>query len=120
MTEKIITCITCPVGCDITVKGEGDNITELKGNDCKRGETYARNEFISPVRILTSTVKVQGNKGPRLVAVRSSAPVPKSKLIDCMQVIRGVSAKAPVQFMDVVVPDILGTGVDIVATGEEL
>lgn len=117
MTEKTITCVTCPIGCSIVVRGEGDAITHIEGNQCKRGEAYARDEFVRPVRTLTTTVRVQGGAAP-LVAVRSSAPVPKALLLPCMEAIRKASIAAPVARHDVVIPDILGTGVDIIATGE--
>lgn len=116
--EKKITCITCPIGCDIVVRGEGDNITHMEGNQCKRGEEYAKNEFIHPVRILTTTVKVANAKADNpLIAVRSDKPVPKELLLACMEEIKAVSVQAPVSRYDVIIPNILGTGVNICATG---
>ena len=117
MIEKVITCITCPVGCDITVRGEGEKISGMEGYQCKRGEEYAHNEFIHPVRILTTIVKVDGGNAP-LVAVRSDKPVPKELLLDCMQKIKTVRVKSPVRRYDVIIPNILGTGANMVATGE--
>lgn len=116
MTEKNIICITCPVGCNIIVRGEGDNIAYLDGNQCKRGSEYARSEFIHPVRILTTTVKVEKSRNP-LIPVRSNKPVPKELLLQCMEVIKNITVNAPVSRYDVIIPDILGTGVDICATG---
>ncbi|MEM1483895.1 DUF1667 domain-containing protein [Oscillospiraceae bacterium PP1C4] len=116
MQEKKIICIVCPIGCNITVQGEGDQIELMEGFTCKRGEEYARNEFIHPVRILTSTAKVEGSCVP-LVPVRSNKPVPKELLFDCMNEIRKLNVKAPVYCQDVLIPNILGTGIDIVATG---
>lgn len=116
MQEKKITCIVCPIGCNITVCGEGDKIECIKGFTCKRGEEYARNEFINPVRILTSTVKVEGANIP-LVPVRSNKPIPKQLLFKCMEEIRKLNVKAPVHRYDIMISDILGTGADIVATG---
>jgi CxxC motif-containing protein len=120
MTEKIITCIVCPQGCAITVKGEGDpanTVLSMTGQGCKRGEEYARNEFIHPLRILTSTVKVSSSGVP-LVAVRTSKPIPKELLFKGMEEIRKVKAAVPVKRGDVIIPNILGTGADIIATGE--
>jgi len=116
MAEKIITCITCPVGCDILVRGEGETISHMEGCQCKRGEEYAQNEFIHPVRILTTTVKVEGADAP-LVSVRSDKPVPKELLFECMNEIKAVTVEAPVSRYDVIIPNILGTGVNICATG---
>jgi CxxC motif-containing protein len=82
---------------------------------CKRGVTYAEAEYSNPVRILTTTVKVEG-KANELLPVRSSVPVPQGKLFECMEIIKKTSAKLPVKRYDVIVKDICGTGVDIVAT----
>lgn len=115
MTKEII-CTVCPMGCHITVEGEGDQVTSISGFTCKRGETYGRQEFAHPVRILITTVKTD-QPGHELLAVRSSVPVPKERLFDCMEVIRQTTVQAPVKRYDVVIKDICGTGADIVATG---
>ena len=113
MVKEII-CTVCPRGCRINVEGEGETILKLEGNLCKRGESYASAEFAHPVRILTTIVKLEGQND--LLPVRSNAPVPKEKLFDCMDVIRATEVKLPVKRYDVIVPNICGTGVDIVAT----
>lgn len=118
--EKIITCTVCPMGCRITVKGEGERIDSVEGYTCPRGEQYARAEFVHPVRILTSTALVEGCAAGPLVAVRSSKPVPKELLAGCMEQIHALKLATPVHRYDVLIPNILGTGADIVATGEAL
>jgi CxxC motif-containing protein len=117
MAKKNITCIICPLGCAISVEGEGENIQSLTGQGCKRGEEYARNEFIHPLRILTSSVKVTGSKVP-LVAVRTNKPMAKELLFQAIAEIRKVEARIPVKRGDVIIANILGTGVDIIASGE--
>jgi len=117
MTEKIITCITCPIGCNIIVRGAGEEIFYMEGYQCKRGEEYARNEFVHPVRILTTTVKVEGADCP-LIPVRSDKPVPQELLMQCMEKIKDVVVESPVFRYDVIIPDILGTGANIMSTGE--
>jgi len=117
MTGKIITCITCPIGCAITVRGEGADIAHMEGSQCKRGEEYARNEFVHPVRILTTSVKVTGAGCP-LIPVRSDKPVPQELLMQCMDIIKTKAVRAPVGRYDVIIPNILGTGANIIATGE--
>ena len=116
MDERVITCITCPVGCDITVRGGDNRITAMEGNQCKRGEEYARAEFFHPARILTTSVKVEGASAP-LVPVRSDKPIPKKLLFACMEEIKAVTVTAPVSRYDVIIADILGTGANICATG---
>lgn len=112
--KKEIICTVCPRGCHIQVEGEGDKILSVEGQGCKRGLEYASAEFAHPVRILTTLVKLDGQND--LLPVRSNKPVPKEKLFDCMEVIRAATVKAPVNRYDVIVADICGTGVDIVAT----
>lgn len=113
--EKKITCTVCPMGCEITVTGEGENITSVDGFTCARGEKYARAEFVRPVRILTTTVKTTNKEIP-LLAVRSKEPVPKELVAKCVEVLKTVVVSAPVAVHDVICADICGTGIDIVAS----
>ena len=114
--QKNLICIACPRGCYVTVDlDDAGEIVAVSGHSCKRGETYARTEMTNPTRSLTTTVKVEGGVHP-VVPVKSAAPVPKGLLFDCMKEINKVTVKAPVQIGDVVIRNILGTGVDIVAT----
>ena len=115
MTKNII-CVACPMGCelhvDLNAAGEIENVT---GNTCKRGPGYAQAEITNPTRSFHSTVRVEGGRTP-LVSVKSAGPVPKRLLMDCARATRGVNINAPVAIGDVIVPDVCGTGVDLVAT----
>ena len=113
--KKEIICTVCPRGCHVMVEGEGEKILSVEGHSCKRGLEYASAEFAHPVRILTTTVKIAGVAGD-LLPVRSSQPVPKEKLFACMDEIRKAQVKLPVKRYDVIIPNICGTGADIVAT----
>ena len=113
--KKEIICTVCPRGCHVMVEGEGEQILNVEGYSCKRGLEYATAEFAHPVRILTTTVKMNGT-GNDLLPVRSNKPVPREKLMACMDVIRGIEVQLPVKRYDVIVADICGTGADIVAT----
>lgn len=112
---KIMNCITCPMGCELTVTLEDGAITSVKGNTCPRGEKYAREELTAPKRMLTSTVTIEGGLLPQLPVVSKSV-LPKGRILDCAMALRSVTVKAPIQAGDVVVKDILGLGVDIVAS----
>lgn len=112
--KKEIICTVCPRGCRITVEGEGQTVHQVEGYSCGRGRAYTEAEFAHPVRILTTTVRLHGGQ-EELLPVRSSAPLPKELLFDCMAVIRAAGAKPPVALHQVIVPDICGSGVDIVA-----
>lgn len=114
--EKEIICTVCPTGCIIHVTGDEKSVTDITGFSCPRGKTYGENEFLHPVRVLTSTVKVEGGDSV-LVACRSNQPVPKEKMMDCMKDIHALTVKAPVQTGDILIANIQDTGVDIVATG---
>lgn len=111
MTQII--CITCPKGCHLQVDEE--NGYQVTGNSCPRGEAYGKNELKNPVRTLTSTVRLSGARTPRL-PVKSSAPLPKGKIFDAMRLLDSVNVKAPVAVGQVLLADVFGTGVDIVAT----
>ena len=111
MTQII--CITCPKGCHLQVDEE--NGYQVTGNSCPRGEAYGKNELKNPVRTLTSTVRLSGARTPRL-PVKSSAPLPNGKICDAMRLLDSVTVKAPVAVGQVLLADVFGTGVDIVAT----
>lgn len=118
MQSKEIICTVCPVGCRITVVGDGDEIRSICGNTCQRGEVYAKNEFIRPVRLLTSVVKVLGHEDTPLLAVRSNRPVPKDKIFQCMDEIRAVCVNGPVKRGDIIIQNIAGTEADIISCSE--
>ena len=113
--KKEIICTVCPRGCRIMAEGDGKTVTAMEGFGCKRGREYAENEYANPVRILTTTVRMKG-VGNDLLPVRSSKPVPKEKLLQCMEAIRAAEVTLPVARYDVVIADICGTGADMVAT----
>lgn len=114
--QKNLICVSCPMGCGITVEiSDSGEILSVKGNTCKRGDAYARNECTHPVRSLATTVRVEGGIH-NVVPCKSSGPLPKDKIMDCMEEINAAQAKAPVKLGDVLVKDVCGTGVDIVAT----
>lgn len=113
--EKIIICTVCPRGCYMTVNGENGKVDKVEGNSCNRGLEYAKTEFVAPVRILTTLVKIDGEDN-QLLPVRSDKPILKDKIFECMQLIKNTSVTLPVKRYDVVIENILGTGVNIVAT----
>ena len=121
METKELTCIGCPMGCQITVTMENGAVASVSGNSCKIGDTYARKEVICPMRIVTSTVRVlddcnDSSKDPVKVPVKTSADIPKSAIFDVMDVIHKTCAKAPVKIGDVIVENVANTGVNIIAT----
>ena len=112
--EEII-CVGCPKGCRMKVEARGDKIENIEGFSCEEGISYAREEFKNPTRILPTTVRVAEGEFP-LVSVKTEKPILRDKLLPAMDVIAEVEVKAPVDIGDIVISDILGTGVDVVAT----
>lgn len=74
MEKRELTCISCPMGCQMTVLMDDESI-RVTGNACKRGEVYARKEVTNPRRVVTSTVKVNGGEFAR-VSVKTETDVP--------------------------------------------
>ena len=115
MEKRELTCIGCPMGCQITVELDGEEILSVKGNTCAIGDRYARNEVIHPERTVTSTVVVDNGSKPR-VSVKTAGNIPKDKIFACMKAIDAVRIQAPVRIGDVVIADVVGTGVNVIAT----
>lgn len=121
--EKIpLTCIICPMGCSMEVEVETDadghkKVLSVKDNGCKRGEQYAAKELQNPTRTLTSTIKVNDGILP-VVPVKTAGEVPKNMLLQCMEVVRRASCKAPVKRGDILLYDLLGTGINVIACSD--
>lgn len=109
------TCINCPLSCPLELVEEGGEVLEVKGADCNVGQKYAREEFENPRRMVSTTVRVEGGALP-LLPVVSAAPIPKALVRDAVRMLSKVTVNAPVSDGQVIYPDILGTGVDIIAS----
>ncbi len=119
METSLVTCVICPKGCSISVAWSEEDgvrkVEEIHGNSCKRGLSYASSEVIHPVRVLSSTVRIK-KSALSLLPVRSSSPLPKEKILDAMAVIKKTTVEGPVKMGDVIIPDILGSGIDMIAS----
>lgn len=111
--KRELTCIVCPIGCQLSVTLENGVVTEVTGNTCPRGKQYAIDECISPVRTITTTARTS-NGG--VIPVKTATPIPKQLMFDCMQEIDKAIVALPAQIGDVVIENLLGTGVDVVVT----
>lgn len=107
-------CILCPKGCYLEVKEAADGFA-VTGAGCEKGTAYAQEEMTHPVRMVTSTVAIDGAKYPRL-PVKSEHPIPKEKVLEAARALRGVRVSSPVHLGDVVARDVAGTGTAFVAT----
>jgi CxxC motif-containing protein len=116
MVEKRrIICISCPVGCELDVTLDEGKIVDVEGNSCKLGLDYAEQEIFDPRRMVASTVKVKNGFHP-LVPVYTEKPIPKPKIFDVLVELRNVELEAPVSVNDVVIENVLDTGVNIIAS----
>lgn len=113
---KEMICIVCPRGCRITVTDQ----QQITGNFCKRGENYALQELTCPKRMVTSTVALESESGLRRLPVITSHEVPKDRIMDVMTEIDKVIVKAPIKIHDVIIHNVLGLSIDIIATREVL
>jgi CxxC motif-containing protein len=113
--KKHFVCVVCPIGCEIDVVHEGGKIISMEGNKCEKSVEFVSQELIEPMRILTTTVRIQGSRWP-VVPVRTDRAVPKRLFPRIMKRLRLVELQAPVNMLDVALRDILRTGANIIAT----
>ena len=112
--SQILTCISCPVGCRMTVTLENGQVTSVTGNTCKRGEIYARQESVKPLRMVTAVAKVKNSAVP--VSLKTRDPIPKDKIRQCMDEINALDLSLPILAGDVLKHNVAGTGVDLIST----
>ncbi len=106
-------CISCPKGCELDVTREGEEVV-VTGHTCPRGEAYGRAELVNPTRMVTGLVRVAGMRKP--LPVKTKTVVPKGKIDDVLFALAQTTVQLPVKIGDVIIPDVAGTGVDVVAT----
>ena len=106
-------CINCPKGCEMDVSVEGEKVT-VTGHTCPRGEAYAKSEVTNPTRMVTGLVRVAGMRKP--LPVKTKTAIPKGKIDATLFALHQATVQLPVKIGDVVIPDVAGTGVDVVAT----
>jgi CxxC motif-containing protein len=109
-----LTCIICPRGCEMEVEKKNGQWT-VTGNECKRGENYALQEASEPVRTLTTSLPITGGDY-EMVSVKTAEPIPKGKITEALKALEGMTLSAPIGIGQSIIPDIAGTGVDLVAT----
>ena len=111
--KRSLTCIVCPIGCQLNVTLEDGVVTEVTGNTCPRGKQYATDECTNPVRTITTTARTADGG---VIPVKTAQPIPKELMFDCMQEINKATVTLPAHIGDVVIKNLLNTGVDVVVT----
>ena len=112
MKTTNLTCVECPMGCDITVTVDNGVVVSVEGNTCKRGKLYAENEVVCPKRVLTTTVKSHSGK---MVPVKTDKPVEKAKTLEYMKESAKIVVDLPIKIGDVVKENFV-EGVNLIAT----
>lgn len=111
--EANITCILCPIGCEIRINKK--ELFIIDGAKCKKGIEYSKNEVLNPKRILTTSILVRNGNIP-LVSVKTNKPIPKDKIFKILKIIKNTSVNAPIEIGEIIIKNILDTGSDIIAT----
>lgn len=116
MAKRTMTCIQCPLSCRLTVNTENSNL-EVWGNQCRKGEEYARHEIFNPTRSLTSTVATIFADFP-LLPVRTAGEVPKGRIFEIMEIINSILVEKRLRPGDVILETIPGTSTPLIATAD--
>ncbi len=117
---KELTCIICPMGCRLEAQCEtlADgtlSVSSVTGNTCPRGAKYAAAELTHPERTVTSTIVLTEGRYRRLPVI-TDRPIPKEKIFDVMKEIRAAKAAAPIQLGQILIENVCGLGVNVVAS----
>ncbi len=103
-------CIVCPRGCRMKIEGG-----VVSGNFCKKGESFAIAESTCPMRTVCTTVKTDFPSMP-VLPVRTAGEIPKDKIGELMKLANSVIIKKKIKCGDVVLSNVVGTDVDLIAT----
>lgn len=109
--ENVI-CTVCPKGCNMKVDIKNKSV---EGSSCKRGEVYGLAEVVDPVRVITSTVKIENGVWAK-VPIKTSEAISKDLNYKVMEEIKKVRVKSPIKCGTVIIENILNTGANIVTT----
>lgn len=114
MRETELVCVNCPKGCKIKVKLDGNEVIAVEGYSCDKGLNYAKQEVVRPMRVLTSTVKIIGADS-RVLPVITDGEIPLDIWEESMEAIRKMEVLAPVSVNEIIAPNFLETGINLVA-----
>ena len=114
-------CTTCPSECLLSVEVEHDAdgnvaaVHSVTGNSCPRGDKFAHQELTCPMRVLTTTAAVSGGD-EALLPVRTAEAIPLALHAQAMAIIRGLVVNAPIHMGDVILPNLLDTNINLIAS----
>ncbi|MHA1584024.1 MAG: DUF1667 domain-containing protein [Promethearchaeota archaeon] len=113
--ERDIICVICPNSCRLKVWRDKNDQVQVKGNQCPRGEKYGKSEYIHPVRMLITTMRIENGVLP-VIPVRTTIPIPKELIFDAIKIVNQNLCRAPIKMNTVLIKNILGTGVDVISS----
>jgi len=113
--KKELICINCPMGCNLEVTYDAEKIIDVRGNECPHGKDYAAREIFHPERIVTTTVRIKGG-AIGVLPVKTERSVPKDLGGRIVRAASKITVNAPVRTGDVIIENVLGTGVNVIAT----
>ena len=110
---KSITCIECPIGCQINVELKNGKVVSITGNTCNRGKVYAENEVVCPKRVLTTIVK---SRAGEMIPVKTDKPIAKDAIFDVMAKVNKIVLTSPVKLGEVIYENIYDDA-NLIVTG---
>ncbi|MHA1674727.1 MAG: DUF1667 domain-containing protein [Promethearchaeota archaeon] len=113
--EREIICVVCPNSCRLTVWKDSEDNVQISGNKCARGLTYGENEYLHPVRMVITTMRIEGASFP-VIPVRSEEPIPKDLIFQAIKIINKNKCRSPIKVGDILIENILDTKINIIAS----
>jgi len=111
--NRDLICIVCPVGCRLKITGTIEDL-QVGGEQCKRGIEYAYEEITNPTRMVCTTVRIKGGIHP-VIPVRTDKPIPEKYKFEVVKAVKDITLTTPVFMGDVIIEDLFGTGVNLIA-----
>ena len=113
MTERNLVCIVCPIGCRLKITGTAEDL-KVEGNTCDKGFAYARDEITNPLRMVCTTVRIKGGIH-NVIPVKTDKAIPDKYKLEVVKAVNNIELTSPVKMGDIVISDLFGTGVNVVA-----
>jgi CxxC motif-containing protein len=105
-------CISCPIGCELELVVNKEKIT-VKGNKCNKGEIYAKEEYLSPKRVVTATCYIIGHNSR--LPVKTDKPIVKEFINDLLKEIYKINILPPIKTGNIIIKNYHNSGVNIIS-----
>ena len=111
--KKKFTCIICPKSCELETDG-----TEVSGAKCKKGKLFALQEFVSPLRVITTTIRYENKNNFKMVPVKTSRAVPLNKTFEIIRQIKKIQLQKIPDIGEKIPLKNLSEKTELIVTGE--